>query len=97
VLGGLTADNGVAGAWRCLGPYTAEGNTGLAVPNSPEQQAVTLVDRTLPKVVNRFIKALVMHWYYNREPVTQGGSSKVPLHLEDMLGAVTVHDFAPTP
>ena len=67
------------------------------MPNSPEQQAAVLVDLTLPKVVNRFIKALVTHWYYNREPVTQGGSSKVPLHLEDMLGAVTIHDFAPTP
>lgn len=97
VLGGLTADNGVAAAWRCLGPYTALGDTGLALPNSPEQQAALTADWTLPKTVNRFIKALVTHWYYNREPVTQGSASKVPLHLEDMLASVMVHDYAPTP
>jgi hypothetical protein len=97
VLGGLTTDNGVAGAWRCLGPYIALGDTGLALPNSPEQQAGFTADWTLPKTVNRFIKALCMHWYYNREPVTQGSANKVPYHLEDMLAAVTVTDFAPTP
>jgi hypothetical protein len=96
-VGGLTEDNGQAGAWICLGAYTALGDTGLAQPNSPEQQAAVIVDLTLPKVVTRFIKALVTHWYYNREPVTQGSTSKVPLHLEDMLGEVTIHDFAPTP
>jgi hypothetical protein len=95
--GGLTADNGEAGAWLCLGAYTALGDTGLALPNSPEQQAAVTVDLTLPKTVTRFIKALVSHWYYNREPVTQGSSNKVPLHLEDMLGGVTIHDFNPTP
>ena len=95
--GGLTADNGMAGAWRCLGPYNALGDTGLASPNSPEQQAAVTVDLTLPKTVTRFIKALVTHWYYNREPVTQGSTNKVPLHLEDMLGGVTIHDFDPTP
>jgi hypothetical protein len=95
--GGYTADNGIANAWRCLGPYTALGDTGLALPNSPEQQGVFLVDRTLPKIVTRFCKALVHHWYYNREPVTQGSVSKVPLSLEEMLGCVTVHDYAPTP
>jgi hypothetical protein len=31
-LGAFTADNGVAAAWRCLGPYTALGNTGKARP-----------------------------------------------------------------
>jgi len=96
-LGGLTADNGVAGAWRCLGGYLALGNTGLSVPNSPEQQAAFTIDFTLPRTVTRAVKALVTHWYYNREPVTQGGVSKVPHHIEDMLGGVTIHDFAPTP
>jgi hypothetical protein len=96
-VGALTEDNGIAGAWRCLGPYNALGDTGLALPNSPEQQAAVTVDLTLPKVVSRFIKALVTHWYYNREGVTQGSVTKVPLHLEDMLGSVTIHDFAPTP
>lgn len=95
--GGLTTDNGLVGAWRCLGPYNALGNTGLAQPNSPEQQAAFTIDLTLPKIVTRFIKALVTHWYYNREPVTQGSTNKVPLHLEDMLGSVTIHDFNPTP
>lgn len=97
LLGGLTTDNGVAGAWRCLGAYNALGNTQLSPPNSPEQQAAVTVDLTLPKVVTRAIKALVYHWYFNREPVTSGGVAKVPLHIEDMLGAVTIQDFAPTP
>jgi hypothetical protein len=96
-LGGLTADNGVSGAWRCLGLYTALGDTGLTVQNAPEQQAAVLVDYTLPKTVSRAIKALVWHWYYNREPVTSGSVAKVPLHIEDMLGGVTIHDYAPTP
>lgn len=97
-LGALTADNGIMAAWRCLGPYNALGNTGLASPpNSPEQQAAVTVDRTLPKVVTRAIKALVQHWYVNREPVTPGMMSKVPLHIEDMLGSVHIEDFAPTP
>jgi hypothetical protein len=97
VLGGLTADNGVAGAWRCLGAYNALGNTQLSPPNSPEQQAAVTVDLTLPKVVTRAIKALVWHWYYNREPVTNGSVSKVPMHVEEMLGNVRIEDFAPTP
>lgn len=96
-LGGLTTDNGVAAAWRCLGPYTALGNTGLASPNSPEQQAAVIVDWTLPSTVSRAIKALVTHWYRNREPVTQGSAVKVPFQIEDMLGGVTIHDFSPTP
>jgi hypothetical protein len=96
-LGALTPDNGIAAAWRCLGPYTALGNTGLASPNSPEQQAAVLVDWTLPQTVSRAIRALVTHWYRNREPVTQGSAVKVPLHIEDMLGGVTIHDFSPTP
>lgn len=95
-LGGLTADNGITNAWRCLGAFNGLGNTGLAVPNSPEQQAAFMVDRTLPKTVGRFMKTLAMHWYYNREPVAQGAVAKVPYHLEDMLGEVTVEDFAPT-
>jgi hypothetical protein len=95
-LGGFTADNGVAQAWRCLGPYIALGDNGLALPNSPEQQAAVTVDWTLPKTVSRAIKILVTHWYRNREPVAQGTVSKVPLHFEDLLGSVTIHDFAPT-
>jgi hypothetical protein len=97
MLAGLTADNGVAAAWLCLGPYKGLGNSGLVSPNSPEQQAAVTVDWTLPKTVSRAIKVLVTHWYRNREPVTQGSVSKVPLHVEDMLGCVTIHDFAPTP
>jgi hypothetical protein len=96
-LGALSADNGVASAWRCLGPYTALGNTGLAIPNSPEQQAAVLVDWTLPKTVSRAIKALVTHWYRNREPVAPSAAKVVPMHVEDMLGGVTIHDFSPTP
>lgn len=93
----LTTDNKVTGAWRCLGAYTALGNAGLALPNSPEQQGTVLVDRTLPKVVTRAIKALVVHWYRNREPVTQGSAGRVPMHIDDMLGSITIHDFAPNP
>lgn len=96
-LGGLTTDNGIAGAWICLGPYTALGDTGLARPNSPEQQAAVITNLTLPRVITRAIKALVLHWYYNREMVAPGTINKVPMHIEQMLGAVTVHDFAPTP
>jgi hypothetical protein len=96
-VGGLTTDNGLAGAWRCLGPYTALGDTGLALPNSPEQQAAVTIDLTLPKVVNRFVKALVTHWYYNREPVVAGSANKVPWDLEEMLGSVTIYDYCPTP
>jgi hypothetical protein len=96
-LGGLTTDNAIAGAWRCLGNYRALGNTGLAIPNSPEQQAAFLIDWTLPEAVTLAVQFLVEHWYYNREPVTQGAVMKVPLHVEDMLGAVTIDDFAPTP
>lgn len=96
-LGGLTTDNGITGAWCCLGQYTALGDSGLALPNSPEQQAATIVDWTLPKTVCRFIKVLGNHWYVNREPVARGSVSKVPLHMEDMLGCVTIDDFAPTP
>jgi len=96
-LGGLTADNGVATAWRCLGLYTALGDTGLTVQNSPEQQAAVLVDYTLPKTVTRAIKFLVWHWYYNREPVTQGGVQEVPMTIRDLLGGVTIEDYSPTP
>ena len=60
----------------CLGPYNALGNTQLSPPNSPEQQAAVTVDLTLPKVVTRAIKSLVWHWYYNREPVTNGSVSR---------------------
>jgi hypothetical protein len=96
-LGGLTADNGIANAWRCLGNYRALGNTGLSIPNSPEQQAAFLVDWTLPETITIAVQALVEHWYYNREPVSQGATSKVPMHVEDMLSGVTIQDFAPTP
>jgi hypothetical protein len=96
-LGALTADNGIANAWRCIGPYVALGNTGLSIPNSPEQQAAFTIDFTLPRTVTRAVKALVTHWYYNREPFVAGSVSKVPQHVEDLLGGVTVHDFAPTP
>jgi hypothetical protein len=96
-LGLLTTDNGIAGAWRCLGNYRALGNTGLAIPNSPEQEAAVTVDLTLPAAVTIAVQSLVEHWYYNREPVTPGAVAKIPLHIEDMLGEVTVYDFAPTP
>jgi hypothetical protein len=96
-LGALSTDNGVAGAWRCLGQYQALGDTGLASPNSPEQQAAVTVDLTLPRCVTRAIKMLVTHWYYNREPIAQGSVVKVPHGVEDLLGEVTIHDFAPTP
>ena len=95
-LGALTTDNGVAGAWLCLGPYDALGNTQLSPPNSPEQQAAVQVDRTLPKVVTRAIKALVWHWYYNRDLAVSGSANKVPMHIEEMLGNVRIEDFAPT-
>jgi hypothetical protein len=29
--------------------------------------------------------------------VSGGQAYKVPFHLEDMLGGVTIHDYAPTP
>lgn len=96
-LGGLTPDNGIANAWRCLGPYNALGNTGLAAPNSPEQQAAFMVDRTLPKPVSRFVKIFGNHLYCNREPVAPGAVSKIPYHMEDLLGCVLIEDFAPTP
>jgi hypothetical protein len=95
--GGLTTDNGVAGAWICLGAYVGLGGQQLANPNSPEQQGAVLVDWTLPKTVNRAIKALAVHWYRNRAPVTGGSAKEVPLHIQDMLGGVTVQDFSPTP
>ena len=96
-LGGLTTDNGIAGAWICLGPYAALGDTGLAAPNSPEQQAAVTVDWTLPRTVSRFVKAFVMHHYYNREPYTQGSVNRVPDHMAELLGEVTIHDYTPTP
>jgi hypothetical protein len=43
------------------------------------------------------MRAYVVHWYRNREPVAAGSLSKIPLHIEDMLGSVTIEDFAPTP
>lgn len=95
--GGLTTDNNVAGAWRCLGEYIGQGNQGLTVPNSPEQQISFTIDRTLPKIVTRFMKALGYHWYYNREPVTPDNPRKVPFHIEQMLATIAVYDFAPTP
>jgi len=95
--GGLTTDNGITGAWICLGPYSALGDTGLAQPNSPEQQAAVIVDWTLPRTVSRFIKAFVTHHYYNREPYTSGPVNRVPEHMAELLGDVTIHDFAPTP
>ena len=96
-LGAFTTDNGIVGAWMCIGPYNAMGNLQLVTPNTPEQQAAYTQDYTLPRQVTRFIKALVSHWYYNREPVVSGSTSTVPYLLEDMLGEVTVHDFNPTP
>ena len=97
MLGLLTADNGVAAAWRCLGQYLALGDQGLAVPNSPEQQAAVIVDRRLPKLVSRAIRVLVTHWYRNREPIAAGTVARIPHNVEDMLGCVTIDDFAPTP
>jgi hypothetical protein len=95
-LGGFTADNGVAQAWRCLGAYTAEGDNGLAVPNSPEQQAAVLIDLTLPETATMAIMTLVSHWYYNREIAVGGQVNKVPLLFEDMLGDVTAITYSPT-
>jgi hypothetical protein len=96
-LGALTADNGVAQAWRCLGAYSALGDSGLVVPDSPEQQAAVIVDRRLPKLVSRAIRVLVTHWYRNREPIAAGSVARIPHNVEDMLGCVTIDDFAPTP
>jgi hypothetical protein len=95
-VGAITNDNGLP-AWRCLGPYTALGDSGLSVPNSPEQQVALTVDWTLPKQVTRWIKAYGSHLYYNREPVVAGTVSKVPGILDDLLGCVTIEDFSPTP
>lgn len=95
--GGLTPDNGIAGAWLCLGPYNAIGNSGLSSPNSPEQQPAVIVDLGLPEQASLAIEYLVQHWYYNREYVTAGPANVIPQTVLDLLGAVTVHDFAPTP
>lgn len=95
-LGALSQDNGVS-AWRCLGSYVQLGNGGAFKPNAPEQQAAYTIDYTLPATVPTAIMALVMHWYYNREPVTPGPATEVPMHVLDLLGTVTIHDYAPTP
>lgn len=96
-LGGQTRDNNVAAAWVCLGPYNALGDTGLVIPNSPEQQAAITVDWTLPKLVTRAMRVLITHWYRNRELVTAGSVAKIPVSVEEMLGSVAIHDFSPTP
>jgi hypothetical protein len=95
-IGGLTTDNKIAGAWICLGLYTGLGDSGLSFPNSPEEQAAVLTDLTLPRQATRAIKALVVHWYRNREPFVAGSVARVPQNVEDMLGEVTIQDFAPT-
>lgn len=96
ILGALSQDNGI-NAWRCLGPYQQLGNGGAFQPTAPEQQAAYTIDYTLPDTVPTAIMQLVTHWYYNREPVTPGPAAEVPMHVHDLLGTVTIHDYAPTP
>jgi hypothetical protein len=98
-LGAVTEDNGFP-AWRCLGLYIALGNQNAGVPaaeNSPEQQASYVIDRTLPDTVSMAIMQLVGHWYFNREPVTPGPATEIPMHVRALLAGVAIHDYSPTP
>lgn len=93
IVGGTTLDNAIT-AWRCLGTYNPLGNQLLSVPQSPEQQAAYVIDRTLPDTVWVAITQLVTHWYFNREPVAPGSVSTVPLHVEALLATVSVPDYS---
>jgi hypothetical protein len=50
----------------------------------------------VPESVRTAILFLVSHWYFNREPVTQGVAGSVPNHVDALLWSNRVEDFAQT-
>lgn len=96
----VRTDNAIAIAFTAgyavAGTSEPETVTEGTIPTPPNQQASYVVDWTLPKTVSVAIMQLVAHWYFNREPVSAGSASTIPLHVLDLLATVSVPDYAPT-
>lgn len=80
-LGLTTVDNSVV-AWRCLGEY--EG----VMPNPPDQPSSYTKIINIPEDIEVAIYLMLSHYYFNREPVTNGSVSKVPHGVEDLILSV---------
>jgi hypothetical protein len=89
--GVTTADNGVFGAWLCLGP-----NQPGAQNPSDEITSYT-GDIGIPEQFKIAIMILASHWYYNREPVVAGQAGTVPMSVEAIVQTNRVYDFGPLP
>ncbi len=89
--GVTSADNGVPGAWLCL---------GLNQPGAqnPSNEITSYVgDIGIPEQFKVAIMILALHWYYNREPVVPGQAGTVPFSVEAIIQANRVYDFGPIP
>jgi hypothetical protein len=89
--GVTTTENGVAGAWLCLGPN----QPGAQNPSSEITSYVG--DIGIPEQYKVAIMILASHWYYNREPVTVGQAGTVPYSVEAIVQTNRVYDFGPLP
>ena len=89
--GVTTTDNGVSGAWLCLGPNQPG-------EQNPSNEITSYVgDIGIPEQFKIAIMILASHWYYNREPVTPGTAGTVPLSVEAIVQTNRVYDFGPIP
>jgi hypothetical protein len=69
----------------------------ITVSGTPPNQVseYKFYDR-VPASIRTAILQLVSHWYFNREPVTQGVAGSVPNHVDALLWSNRVEDFAQT-
>lgn len=74
----------------------AAADTHTVSANPPNQQPDSVVVLAVPQVIKTAILILVSHWYANREPVTAGQAGQIPFHVEQLLNAYSVIDFAPS-
>lgn len=89
--GVTTSDNGVSGAWLCLG-------ANQPGAQNPSNEITNYVgDIGIPEQFKVAIMILAAHWYYNREPVTAGQAATVPYSIEAIVQANRVYDFGPLP
>lgn len=86
-LGATTTDNGVSNAWRCLGPYQG------VLPNPPDQPSSYLRAIACPEELQMAIMQMTWQYYYNREPVTPGSASPIPLSVMDIVQSVRDFGF----
>lgn len=89
VLGVLSNDGGVTGAWRCLGEY--EG----VIPVPPDQPNSYIRTSVCPEDLQMAILLLTSHYYFNRDAVVAGSATSVPLGVESIVNSLRDFGFAP--